>query len=87
MDANDNAGYLNDRVVQRFFVGSPPGASPFPQEMCDFHKQKKEPQKLFDGEEVEPLRLKMRMKQAVSLVGVQCTHHLRSGLLSNQATA
>src|SRR5689334_888939 len=28
----------------------------------------------------------MRVKQAVSLVGVQCTHHLRSGL-SQQAAA
>ncbi len=34
--------------------------------------------KLFDGEEVEPVRLKMRMKQVVSLIGVQITHHLRN---------
>jgi hypothetical protein len=52
-----------------------------------FSEAKKRASKLFDGEEVEPLRLKMRMKQAVSLVGVQITHHLRSGLLSNQAAA
>jgi hypothetical protein len=51
-----------------------------------FLRGKKRASKLFDGEEVEPLRLKMRMKQAVSLVGVQFTHHLRSGL-SKQATA
>ena len=51
-----------------------------------FFRDKKRASKLFDGEEVEPSRLKMRMKQAVSLVGVQCTHHLRSGL-HKQATA
>ena len=27
MDLNDNAGYLNVRVVSTFFVGTPPGAS------------------------------------------------------------
>ncbi|KPU61723.1 hypothetical protein AN403_5767 [Pseudomonas fluorescens] len=27
MDVNDNSGCLNDRVVQTFFVGTPPGAS------------------------------------------------------------
>jgi hypothetical protein len=47
---------------------------------------KKRASKLFDGEEVEPLRLKMRMKQVVSLVGVHFTHHLRNGL-SKQAAA
>jgi len=51
-----------------------------------FFRGKKRASKLFDGEEVEPSRLKMRMKQAVSLVGVQFTHHLRSGL-HKQATA
>ena len=82
MDANDNARYLNDRIAQMFFASrlAPAGGRWFSQ-------AKKRASKLFDGEEVEPLRLKMRMKQAVSLVGVQCTHHLRSGLLSNQAAA
>jgi hypothetical protein len=41
---------------------------------------------LFDGEEEEPSRLKMRMKQVVSLVGVHFTHHLRNGL-SQQVAA
>ncbi len=39
---------------------------------------KKRASRLFDGEKVEPLRLKMHVKQAVSLVGVQITHHLRN---------
>ncbi len=40
--------------------------------------KKKRASRLFDGEKVEPLRLKMHVKQAVSLVGVQITHHLRN---------
>ncbi|KPG98151.1 hypothetical protein AEQ67_16295 [Pseudomonas sp. RIT-PI-q] len=54
--------------------------------LSGIHADKKRASKLFDGEEVEPSRLKMRMKQVVSLVGVQCTHHLRNGL-SKQAAA
>ncbi|WP_238542526.1 hypothetical protein, partial [Pseudomonas sp. GM67] len=41
-------------------------------------RAKKRASRLFDGEKVEPLRLKMHVKQAVSLVGVQITHHLRN---------
>jgi hypothetical protein len=40
---------------------------------------KKRASKLFDGEEVEPLRLKMRMKRMASLIGVQVTRHPRNG--------
>ena len=40
---------------------------------------KKGASKLFDGEEVEPLRLKMRVKRMASLIGVQATRHPRNG--------
>jgi hypothetical protein len=72
-------------------VGSNPIRRAKPGQMPGFflfgiRADKKRASKLFDGEEVEPSRLKMRMKQVMSLLGVQFTHHLRSGL-SKQAAA
>ena len=51
MDANDNARYLNDRIVQMFFASrlAPAGGA-----LRWFSKAKKRASKLFDGEEVEP---------------------------------
>jgi hypothetical protein len=37
------------------------------------YADKKRASKLFDGEEVEPVRLKVRMKQGTGLIGVQST--------------
>ncbi|AXJ05732.1 hypothetical protein CFN16_16860 [Pseudomonas fluorescens] len=36
-------------------------------------RDKKRASRLFDGEEVEPARLKMRMKPGAGLIGVQST--------------